>query len=147
MQTVGSPLDETDLVVQSLDEPERDPVARIAGGGDGGPLPVDHLGELLVGLEALPFQLRPPVLEELARRALEVVRISEQGVLLVLDERAAPGNLSERPEPPLPAIMANFRPVARAPRSGEYRALRVMEPRLLPTRNHEDPHCVFPALF
>ncbi len=125
MQTVGSPLDDTDVVVQSLDEPEGDLVARIAVGGDAVPVPVDHLGELLVGLEALPFQLRPPVLEEfprprlaaivpylpegflqqiggvepfvrgeqslevLARRALEVVRMSEQGVLLALDERAA----------------------------------------------------------
>ena len=31
---------------------------------------LDHLGELLVGLEPLPFQARPPVVEEAPRPAL-----------------------------------------------------------------------------
>ena len=31
---------------------------------------LDHLGELLVGLEPLPFQARPPVVEEASRPAL-----------------------------------------------------------------------------
>jgi hypothetical protein len=38
-----------------------------------------------------------------------------------------------------PPIMPNFGPTARALRSCEYRGLRVMGPRFLPTRNHEDP--------
>ena len=31
---------------------------------------LDHLGELLVGLEPLPFQAPPPVVEEASRPAL-----------------------------------------------------------------------------
>ena len=38
-----------------------------------------------------------------------------------------------------PAIMPNFGPAARALGSWEYRGLRVMAPRFLPTLNHEDP--------
>ena len=69
-----------DLVVQYLDEPERDLVAWIAVGGDAGPVPIDHFGELLVGLEAFPFQLRPLVLEELPcpRLAAIVLHLPER---------------------------------------------------------------------
>ena len=38
-----------------------------------------------------------------------------------------------------PAIMPNFGPAARALGSSEYRGLRVIGPRFLPTPNHEDP--------
>ncbi len=38
-----------------------------------------------------------------------------------------------------PAIMPNFGSPARGIESWEYRGLRVMEPRFLPTLNHEDP--------
>ena len=80
VQTVGSSLDDTDFVVQSLDEAERDFVARIEVGGDAVPVSVDDLGELLVGLEALPFQLRLPALEEIPRprRAARVLHLPER---------------------------------------------------------------------
>lgn len=61
VQTVGSSPDDTDFVVQSLGEAGGDFVARVAAGGNGVPVPVDHHGELFVGVEALPFHLRQPV--------------------------------------------------------------------------------------
>ena len=63
-ETVGPPLDHTDFVVEPFDEAEGDLVFVSAVGGDSGPVPVDHLGEVLVGLEALPFEGGSPVLEE-----------------------------------------------------------------------------------
>src|SRR5712691_9849324 len=72
-EPIGAALEDTDLVVQPLDEPERDLVLWAAVGGD--PLPVlrNHRGELLIGPEALPLEPRPPVLEEAPRPALAVV--------------------------------------------------------------------------
>ena len=72
-QAVGTTLDDTDLVVQAFDEAERDFVLWLAVGGDAVPVSLDHVGEVLVGFQALPFQLRPPVLEELPRPSLAVV--------------------------------------------------------------------------
>src|SRR5271170_6987955 len=65
MQSVGAALDDADLVVQALDEPEGDLVVGMTVGGNSIPMPVDQLGELLVRLQTLPFQLAAPVLEEL----------------------------------------------------------------------------------
>lgn len=65
MQAVGAPPNNTDLVLQSLDVRRRDLVARISVGGDAVPVPIDHAGKILVGLETLPFHLCPPALEEL----------------------------------------------------------------------------------
>lgn len=64
-QPVSSALEDTDLIVQAFDEAEGDFVLRLAVGGESVPVPIDHVGELLVGFEALPLQLRTPVLEEL----------------------------------------------------------------------------------
>ena len=69
-KTVGSTLDDTDLVVESLDEAERYLVLGAAVCRDAVPVAVDHPGELLVGLEALPFERVPPVLEEAPGPAL-----------------------------------------------------------------------------
>jgi hypothetical protein len=63
-QSVGAALKHTDFVVQSLDEAERDFVVRFAVGGDAIPVSLDHVSEVLVGFQTLPFELRPPVLEE-----------------------------------------------------------------------------------
>ena len=54
-QAVGATLDDADLVVQSFDEAERDFVLGLAVGGDAVPVPLDHVGEVLVGLQALPL--------------------------------------------------------------------------------------------
>ena len=72
-QAVGTALDDPNLVVQALDESERHLVLGFAVGGDSVPMSIDHLGEFLVGFEALPLQTRPPVLEEAPRPALALV--------------------------------------------------------------------------
>lgn len=63
-KAVCSALDDPDLVVESLDEAERDFVLRATVGGDPLPVTVDHSSELLEGLKVLPLQGVPPVLEE-----------------------------------------------------------------------------------
>src|ERR1019366_1298010 len=72
-QTVGATLDDADLVVQAFDEAEGDFVLRLAVCGDAVPVSLDHVGEVFVGLESLPLQLRAPVVEELACPGLAVV--------------------------------------------------------------------------
>src|SRR5947208_1465321 len=69
-QPVRATLEDADLVVQPLDEAERDLVLRAAVGRDPLPVPFNHRGELLVGAQALPLERRAPVLEEPARPAL-----------------------------------------------------------------------------
>src|SRR5450756_1646870 len=72
-RSVCSTLEDADLVVQSFHESKRYLVLWFAVGGDSVPMPIDHLGEFLVGFEALPLQTRPPVLEESPRPALALV--------------------------------------------------------------------------
>src|SRR5229473_1478779 len=72
-EPVRATLQDADLVVQALDEAERDLVLRTAVGRDPLPVPVNHGRELLVGAKALPLQRRPPVLEEAARPALPAI--------------------------------------------------------------------------
>ena len=50
-QAVGASLDDPDLVIEPLDEAERDLVLRPAIGRDAVPVTVDHGGELLVRLQ------------------------------------------------------------------------------------------------
>src|SRR5260370_19070228 len=69
-EPVGAALEDTDLVVQPLDEPERDLVLRAAVGGDALPVLLNHRGKLLIGPYALPLDLRPPLLEQAPRPAL-----------------------------------------------------------------------------
>jgi len=64
-QSVGATLNHTDLVVETLDEAQGNLVLGPAKRRDAVPMPVDHLGELLEGLEFLPFQGCAPVVEEL----------------------------------------------------------------------------------
>jgi len=64
VQAVGAALDHPDLVVEPLDEAERDFVLGSAVSRDAVPMTVDHHGELLVWLEPLPLEARAPVLEE-----------------------------------------------------------------------------------
>ena len=64
---------DTDFVVESLDEAERDLVLGAAVGGDAVPVTIDRRGELLIGLEPLPHQRRLPVLEEATRPSLAPV--------------------------------------------------------------------------
>ena len=63
-QSVGAPLDDADLVVESLDEAKGDLVLGSAIGGDPFPMTLDHCGELLVGFQALPLETGLPILEE-----------------------------------------------------------------------------------
>src|ERR1019366_6750429 len=72
-QAVGATLEDANLVVEAFDKAERDLVLRLAVGGDAVPMTVDHLGELLVGFEPLPFQAGAPVLEEAPRPSLALV--------------------------------------------------------------------------
>src|SRR5271170_3926882 len=72
-QSVGASLKHADLVVEALDEAERNLVLRFAVSGDAVPVPIDHVGEALVGFEALPFQTGAPVVEESARPTLPIV--------------------------------------------------------------------------
>src|SRR5713101_3375578 len=53
-QTIGTALKDADFVVETLDEAEGDFVVGTAIRGNAVPVTVDHLGELLVGLE--PFR-------------------------------------------------------------------------------------------
>src|SRR5215204_239310 len=72
-QAVGAPLDDPDLVVEPLDEAERDLVLGSAVGGDAIPMTVDHGGELLIRRQPLPLQAGAPVLEEASSPALALV--------------------------------------------------------------------------
>src|SRR5260370_15299372 len=63
-------LDDAHLVVEPLDEAEGDPVLGGTVGRDAGPVTLDHLRELFVGLEALPLERLAPVLEEAPGPAL-----------------------------------------------------------------------------
>src|SRR6516225_1830567 len=72
-QAIGAALDHPDFVVEPLDEAERDLVLRPAVGGNAVPMPIDHGGELLVRLEALPLEARTPILEEPPCPALALV--------------------------------------------------------------------------
>ena len=64
-QPVGAALNHPDLVVEPFHEAERDLVFRPAVSSDAVPVLVDHLGELLEGLESLTLQGSTPVIEEL----------------------------------------------------------------------------------
>ena len=66
-------MDDADLVVQALYEPERDLVLGPAISGDSIPMTLDHLSELLVRRQPLPLEARAPVLEEAPRPALTLV--------------------------------------------------------------------------
>lgn len=55
-QALCAVLDDADLVVEALDEAEREFVFRLAVGGDAIPMPIGHLGELFIRFEPLPLQ-------------------------------------------------------------------------------------------
>ena len=74
-QSVGSSLEDADFIVEAFDETERDFVLRFAVGGDAVPVAIDHVGEALVGFEALPFEAGAPVVEEALRRAFVLVAL------------------------------------------------------------------------
>src|SRR5262245_65801890 len=63
-QSVGSSLDDTNLVIQSFDEPQRDFVFRSAVSGNAVPMLLDHLRKFLVRSKPLPFERRLPVFKE-----------------------------------------------------------------------------------
>src|SRR5258708_15926232 len=69
-QAVGASLEDSDFVVEAFDEAERDLVFGFAVGGDTVPVAINHVGEALVGSEALPFEAGSPVVEEAPRPAL-----------------------------------------------------------------------------
>ena len=66
-EAIRPSLDDAHFVVESLDESQRHLVLGLAVGGDPVPMAFDHLGKLLVGLEALPLERAAPVLEEAPR--------------------------------------------------------------------------------
>src|SRR6267378_1152770 len=69
-QAVRASLDDADFVVEPFDEAQRDFVLRFAVGGDSIPMAINHVGELLVGLQSLPLERGAPVLEENAAPSL-----------------------------------------------------------------------------
>src|SRR3954453_2422511 len=66
-KSVSSSLDHADLVVDPFDEPQGNLVLFMAIRRDPIPMFLDHPGELLVRLEPLPPQGRPPSVEESPR--------------------------------------------------------------------------------
>src|SRR3954454_16962413 len=72
-QSVGTALDDPDLVVQALDESEGNLVLGLAVRSDSVPMALNHLGKLFVGLQPLPFEGGAPVLEEAQCPALALV--------------------------------------------------------------------------
>ena len=72
-ESVSAALDRADLVVQTLDEAKRNLVVRVAVGHDAMPMRFDHGRELLIRLEALPFERVPPILEEASSPAGRLV--------------------------------------------------------------------------
>jgi hypothetical protein len=91
-QSIRAALDDTDPVVEALDETERDLVFRLAVGGDSIPMTLDHLRELLVVFEPLPLQIRPPIAEKAARPtlALAIPKLVEGPKWLRLFEQLSP---------------------------------------------------------
>ena len=63
-QSISPSLQNTNLVIQSFDKAQRHLVLRLTIGSDAIPVANDHQGEILVRLQALPLQSRPPVLHE-----------------------------------------------------------------------------------
>ena len=63
-KAVRPPLDDPDLGVDALHEPQGDLLLRLAIRRDPAPVPFHHRGELLEGFEPLPFQRFLPVVEE-----------------------------------------------------------------------------------
>src|SRR4029077_7374560 len=73
MVAEGPALEGTDLVIESLNETQRDLVLLIAVSLDAVPVSLDHLGKLLEGLQALQLEGIPPVVEEPASPAGSLV--------------------------------------------------------------------------
>ena len=63
-QSVGTPLQNPNLVVQSFHKAQRHFILRLAIGSDAVPVANDHQGEVLVGSQTLPLQGCSPVLHE-----------------------------------------------------------------------------------
>jgi hypothetical protein len=84
--------------------------------GDTVPVAVDHLGELLVGIEALPLERRPPVLEEPTSPAflLVVPELTERLLEQVRDVESLVGG-QERLEGPSSGLERSR--ITRPPRS------------------------------
>jgi hypothetical protein len=72
-KSVGATLKHTDFVVQSFDEAERDFVLGLAVGSDAVLVSLDHVSEIQLGFQTLPFELRSPILEELPGPRLAAV--------------------------------------------------------------------------
>ena|SRR5215475_6568263 len=72
-ESVGAPLDDAYLCVEPFNESQGHLVFWLAVCRDAVPVVIDHLGKLLVLLQALSFEGRPPVLEEFPRPRLALV--------------------------------------------------------------------------
>src|ERR1700687_5490128 len=91
-EPVGTPLDDPDLVVDALHEPQGDFVLLVAVGPDAVPVVLEHAGEFLERLQPLPPEGVAPVVEEasgppgalvvpqLVKRLLEEVGLIEPPV-------------------------------------------------------------------
>ena len=63
-KAIGTPLDDTNLVVESLDKSQRHFVLRPAVSGNAIPMTLDHLCKFFIGSKPLPFERRLPVLKK-----------------------------------------------------------------------------------
>src|SRR5260370_22324026 len=97
-------LDDADFVVEPFDEAQQDFVLRFAVGGDSIPMAINHVGELLVGLQSLPLERRAPVLEEAPRPAFVLVAPEfAKGLLEQIGGVEAPVGSQQNPQFP-PAL-------------------------------------------
>src|SRR5215475_12948094 len=72
-QSVGTSLNDTNLVIESFDEAQGDFVFGSAVGSNSVPMVLDHLRKFLIGSKPLPFERCLPVLKEAPRPAFALV--------------------------------------------------------------------------
>src|SRR5262249_1976153 len=72
-QSVGTSLNDTNLVIESFDEAQGDFVFGSAVGSNAVPMVLDHLRKFLIGYKPLPFERCLPVLKEAPRPAFTLV--------------------------------------------------------------------------
>src|SRR5262244_4083125 len=72
-QSVGTSLNDTNLVIESFDEAQGDFVFGSAVGSNAVPMVLDHLRKFLIGSKPLPFERCLPVLKEGPRPAFTLV--------------------------------------------------------------------------
>ena len=98
-QAVGPALDDPYLIVESFHESQRHLILRLAMGHNPIPVPVYHVGELLIRCQTLPLQGGPPVLEEFAGPGgMCVIPQLSEGFLEYIGRVESPVGRQQKPE-------------------------------------------------